>query len=245
MSEELASLIAGADLQRIGASGYLVLRGEVPTHFLKTARGAAMEVLRREHDVLQFLNGRYAAPKPEAFDVDERKNSLLTSFIDGATVAGIVASPEAPPAAAFIPLLIDHLKQIHALSVYVVPFRPTLAGRMAVARERAAGGFATPAQLERLLALRPKTPEDLVFTHGDFSLTNLILADEDTLAGVVDWGRAGIADRYQDLALFVRSFADHTHLPREEVIPLVAKAYGLETLDPEKLAFYELLDEFF
>ena len=56
---------------------------------------------------------------------------------------------------------------------------------------------------------------DLVFTHGDYCAPNVLLQlpaplaqpdgaepgvpDEPTLTGVVDWGYAGVADRWRDL----------------------------------------------
>lgn len=63
--------------------------------------------------------------------------------------------------------------------------------------------------LAGLLAVRP-AEEDLVFTHGDPSLPNVILeASELTgfVTGFVDVGRAGVGDRYRDLALAARSLA--------------------------------------
>src|SRR5439155_1556483 len=61
-----------------------------------------------------------------------------------------------------------------------------------------------------LVATRP-AGEDLVLTHGDYCLPNVILRGPTLgnpgLAGFVDVGRAGLADRYRDLALASRSIA--------------------------------------
>jgi len=62
------------------------------------------------------------------------------------------------------------------------------------------------------------------------------------VSGFVDCANAGIADRYQDLALCARSVADN--LGVEWVQPLFAR-YGLDQPDESKLAYYQLLDEFF
>ncbi len=51
-----------------------------------------------------------------------------------------------------------------------------------------------------------------------------------------------MADRYQDLALAARSIA--YNFGAEWIKPFL-DAYGLTEIDPAKIAFYKLLDEFF
>nr|QQZ51527.1 phosphotransferase [Phenylobacterium glaciei] len=91
----------------------------------------------------------------------------------------------------------------------------------------------------RLTAAIPAT-EDLVLAHGDASLPNFIWGANVTL---IDLGRFGIADRYQDLSLFLRS-AQRNH-PQVDAVHLLATHYPLTDLDAVRLAFYQFLDEFF
>ncbi len=62
------------------------------------------------------------------------------------------------------------------------------------------------------------------------------------LSGFIDLGRVGIADRYQDLELAVRSLPLNFGPSWE---PLLWEAYGLKEVDVAKIEFYQLLDEFF
>jgi aminoglycoside phosphotransferase len=48
-----------------------------------------------------------------------------------------------------------------------------------------------------LLDKRPDT-EDLVFTHGDYCLPN-ILIDKWDIGGFIDWGRGGISDGLESI----------------------------------------------
>jgi aminoglycoside phosphotransferase len=98
----------------------------------------------------------------------------------------------------------------------------------------------TSEDLVRELFKSKPSNEDLVFTHGDYCVPNIILNDE-KLNGFVDWGNAGIADRYQDIALLTRSICYNFG---EEWQELVFEIYGIEP-DWNKIHFYRLLDEFF
>ncbi|MDZ7733719.1 MAG: phosphotransferase [Acidimicrobiia bacterium] len=85
--------------------------------------------------------------------------------------------------------------------------------------------------------LRPVGDEDLVVTHGDYTLPNVLL-DQHGVTGIVDWGRAGVADRYVDLADVSRSLV--RNLGPDTLGPFL-DAYGLEQPDLARLDFYVLL----
>jgi aminoglycoside phosphotransferase len=92
---------------------------------------------------------------------------------------------------------------------------------------------------EELVSSKP-ADEDLVFTHGDYCLPNIIL-DDGKLSGFVDWASAGVADRYQDIALLWRSIRYNFG---EECEEKIFELYAIEP-DWKKIHFYRLLDEFF
>jgi len=56
-------------------------------------------------------------------------------------------------------------------------------------------------------------------------------------------GRGGVADRYQDIALAVRSIRHN--LKSEKFVELFLDAYGLKNVDFSKIDYYILLDELF
>jgi kanamycin kinase/aminoglycoside 3'-phosphotransferase-2 len=105
-------------------------------------------------------------------------------------------------------------------------------------------GLAVREVLQELLCTRPAT-EDLVVCHGDLCLPN-VLADSDSgeITGVVDLGRLGVADRHQDLALATRSLGPTNNQYGPSAARWFLDAYGGD-VDPARLEFYRLLDEFF
>ncbi len=111
------------------------------------------------------------------------------------------------------------------------------------------GGFKDPGELlEWLKNNRP--PEDIVLTHGDYCLPN-IFARGNSISGFIDLGKAGPADRWQDIAIAIRSL-DHNFDGRyydEKRIfdfkpQMLLNALGAE-MNEEKFRYYYLLDELF
>ncbi len=100
---------------------------------------------------------------------------------------------------------------------------------------------------EELLALTPNE-EDLVVVHGDYCMPNVIIKDG-CFSGFIDMGRGGVADRYQDIALGLRSLRYNLELisneEKEKCEKAFLKGYGLDIVNEDKVSFYILLDEFF
>lgn len=109
-------------------------------------------------------------------------------------------------------------------------------------------GFKDPQELlEWLYDNRPD--EDFVLTHGDFCLPNIFIEDG-KFSGFVDIGRMGVADRYQDIAICLRSLRSNFSGRYGGKIyggfneNDFFKAIGIEP-DWDKIRYYILLDELF
>lgn len=172
---------------------------------------------------------------------------LVTAEVPGRPIAG-----DWPAAARdhVIDALAELTRALHALPVHECPFDRRLAVTVPAAlaadidlddldEERL--GSTRDQLVAELLATRP-ADEDLVVCHGDLGTLNVMI-DPDTYAvtGVVDAGSLGIADRWLDLAIATRSLEGRVG---DGAAESYLRSYGVE-LDPGKLAFYRLLDEFF
>jgi aminoglycoside 3'-phosphotransferase-2 len=183
-----------------------------------------------------------------------REYLLLTA------VPGADASVPRPPEqhGAIVAALAAGLRTLHATNISACPFDQSRRVRMAAAESHVRAGLVreddfdaarqgrTAVDLYSELVARSPASEDRVFTHGDYCLPNVLLIEDGAggfrVSGFVDCANAGIADRYQDLALCARSVADN--LGPEWVQPLFAR-YGLDGVDESKVDYYQLLDEFF
>lgn len=80
-------------------------------------------------------------------------------------------------------------------------------------------------------------PEDLVVCHGDACAPNTLLSDDGSLAGFVDLGHLGVADRWADIAVGAWSVVWNFG---EALEPTYYDGYGIE-VDLVKVAYYRLL----
>jgi aminoglycoside phosphotransferase len=240
---------SGASVWRCSAPG-------APTLYLKTAALAAELRLDDEAERLRWMKKRnLPVPTVREYGHTDQAEYLLLD-----EVAGVAASD--PTWRRFIPEMITALgkglARLHRTRIADCPFDQRLARQVHEACRRVTAGRVSEEDfdeeraglratdlLTELLATMPEG-EDLVFTHGDFCLPNVVLdrAPDGTVqvAGLVDCGRAGVADRHQDLALAVRSI-DH-NLGRGWVAPFL-HAYGMPRPRQDRMRFYTLLDEFF
>lgn len=244
---------ARIERQSIGVSRADVARVHRPGQadaFLKSEVIDAFSELDDEIARLRWLQGQgQPAPAVIATAEETGRRWLLMSALPGRDLA---SSPELPPQL-LVELLADALRGLHAIPVTACPFDQRLASRLQAAQARVEAGLVDADDFddERLgqsaqqvfAELRTTRPdhEDLVVSHGDACLPNL-LAAEGRFSGFIDCGRLGVADRNQDLALAARSLV-HNFGDTRWVAPLFRR-YGV-TADERRLAFYRLLDEFF
>ncbi|MFJ2479805.1 APH(3')-II family aminoglycoside O-phosphotransferase [Pseudomonas sp. NPDC087598] len=238
--------------QTIGESRADVLRvtpaGSAPL-FVKSEQVMTWGELPGEIQRLRWL-AEQDLPAPRVLDTttENERNWLLMTAVPGRDLASSVhLAPEQ-----IVTLLADALRSLHAVAINSCPFDHRLEAKIALAREHLLAGLideedfddsrlglSAEQVFQQLLAERPDH-EDLVVTHGDACLPNL-LADNGRFSGFVDCGRLGVSDRYQDLALAAHSITDNLG---EQWLPVFFEAYGVEP-DQQRIAFYQLLDEFF
>lgn len=232
------------------ARTYCLQRHHYLTMFLKVDKKWPRRELLEEKKVLEWLSGKLPVATVILFDEYDKNDYLLISGIAGADAANLVGNIDN---AELVILLAKGLRMIHSLPVTDCPFERTLD------RMIESAGFNVKHELvneddfndvrrgktaeelyKELLLLKP-ADEDLVFTHGDYCLPNIMI-NQQQIAGFVDLHRAGIADRYKDIALAIRSIRSNIGAGHEQTF---FKEYGISEPDTEKIEYYMLLDEFF
>jgi kanamycin kinase len=129
------------------------------------------------------------------------------------------------------------LRRLHnLLPVERCPFSWSVEDRLADARDRWEERD-RPHALEYLHTA--PAIDKLVVCHGDACSPNTVIADDGGVAGHVDFGELGVADRWADLAIATWS-TEWNYGPGWEQ-PLL-DAYGIES-DPERTAYYRRLWE--
>lgn len=246
-----AGLSAEPEIVDHGQSGDLVARcGDA---FVKIARRSETwnaQALERETAVLRWLAGQASVPRVLWSGVVADDRALVMQAVPGTAVSHV---PEADAQAALI-ATIRTLAALHAVPIAGCPFDQRLSLKLAEAEARVLDGVVDETDFDverlgltaaeawaRLIAAVPATV-DAVLAHGDASLPNFIWKSGANVT-LIDLGRFGIADRYQDLSLFLRS-AQRNH-PQVDAVHLLATHYPLTDLDEARLAFYRFLDEFF
>lgn len=215
----------------------------------------------REYQIMQWLKGKLPVPEVLCRGQKGEKKYLLMSKLQGKMSCDeeYMRQPELLAEA-----LAEGLKMLWNVDISACPYSANLDEKLRMAKYNVEhglvdvdnvepetfgpNGFANPQELlEWLESNRPE--EEPVFSHGDYCLPNVFLTDG-KVSGFLDLGRAGVADKYQDIALCYRSFL-HNYDGKYgggsygEVNPeIVFEKLGIKP-DWEKVRYYILLDELF
>lgn len=214
-----------------------------------------------EKNVMEYLNGKIKVPQIIFFKMANKYTYLLMS-----KVKGLMACDDSYLNDPYnlSKILANVLKTMWEIDVNTCSIKRSLDEILDEAKKRVKAGYGLKEDdlpivfnedrfnnFDDLLEwLRKNKPElDKVFTHGDLSLPNIFIEDGE-LSGLIDLGRGGIADRYQDIAICYRSLKhnyegyygyikkepfDINYFLNELAIPL----------DYNKIKYYILLDELF
>lgn len=233
-----------------GAYTYLLSDEQVQNRYLKITPKKLGMSMKREVEILRWLEGKLPVPKVLLYGSDMKHEYLLMSEIKGKCSCDHSFGSDLSK---LVQLLAKGLKMVHSVDISACPFDQRLCVKLKDAEHRTIKGLVgednfddirhgrKAADLFRELLITKPDKEDFVFTHGDYCLPNIII-DNGDISGFIDWGRGGISDRYQDLALVARSLAYNFD---SKWVPLLFKEYGIENIDYSKIEYYKLLDEFF
>ncbi|SEG43478.1 aminoglycoside O-phosphotransferase APH(3')-IVa [Paenibacillus sp. UNC499MF] len=253
--EELVELLGQTELtvNKTGYSGdhvYHVKEYRGAPAFLKIAPSVWWRTLRPEIEALAWLDGKLPVPKVLYTAEHGGMDYLLMEALSGkdGSHEAIQGKPEF-----FVKLYAESLRRIHSLDIRDCPLANGLDKKLRDAKRLVDERMVDPAEIKEeydctpeelyriLLADKPGT-DDPVFAHGDYCPPNLII-DGEKLSGFIDLGRAGVADRYQDIGLAIRSLRHDYGDDRYKALFL--EHYGLTGLDEDKVEYYIRLDEFF
>ena len=231
-----------------GASVWRITLSDSNAVFLKTEPLHPLAELPGELERLNWLT-RMGFKAPRVIDAEQANDRLwlLMSAVPGQDLTHYAGDPQT-----FVRAYAQGLKRLHALDTTTCPFDHSIDARLAEGQRRAEAGlvdesdfdtdrsgWTTQQVLDWLHANRPASGPAIV-THGDASTPN-ILALDGRFSGMVDCGRMGLADVWQDLALACRSIA--YNVGKEHVAAFLT-AYGAEW-DDAKYRYYCALDELF
>lgn len=231
----------------VGMSADDVYRIDTDTvYYLKIGQNLSAETER-----LQWLDGKLPIPQVVHYEVYNDEHFLLT-----AEVQGVMMMNADLPISWRIDLMAEGARMWHSLDMSDCPFGNTLHQQISHARQQLDnnkvdeyrfdaqfyGKTAHELYADLLNAMPDDDDEDLVLTHGDFCLPN-ILVDEQTghITGFVDLGEIGVSDRHLDLVLASRSIQYNFG---SKWINRFYDAYGMKR-DNLKYHFYWILNEFY
>jgi kanamycin kinase/aminoglycoside 3'-phosphotransferase-3 len=208
--------------------------------------------LKNEYQNIGWLCGKIPVPKIIEWASDEEKDYLLISELNGQMLCDdyYLTNPYLT-----VSVLSKGLQLLHSIDITNCKIINNLDKKLSLAKttvqnnmvdtddweEETKKMFQSPGLLlEYLYDNKPKN-EELVFTHGDYCLPN-IFGSGGEITGFIDLGSAGISDKWQDIAICIRSL--NWNFNTNEYENVLLENLGIEK-DTIKFNYYILLYELF
>ncbi len=228
-------------------------RDSWPRRVLRVADGADPFAVIAEVDHLDWVDRRVPCPKVVASEPRPGSgHAAVFALPVGRPILDAVAEGSLPARRAAT-LAGRALARIHDLPVSGCPFTSRVDVRTRSILRRVRSGLYDSAMfspefsdrepaalLEEARMRLDVIDEDVVVAHGDFTLECLLI-DGDTISGIRDWVRLGVADRHVDL---VPALASVENALGAAAVTEFLDAYALASVDPVKVEAYRRLAEF-
>lgn len=236
---------SGAEIYRFADNG--------TPFFLKIGRGVARELVADEAARLRWLAGRIAAPAVVGSVNDAGAEWLLTTALPGVSAVDYIKIDRAARAVPVARRMAAFLRQLHVLATADCPFDSSVAAWLPVVRRLVTNGLVDVEDFddehngwsaERVLARVEELAghaQGAVVLHGDFSLGNIIVAEDGTITGCIDVGRLGVGDPYRDIFIGWRDLGGFGEAAQAAFLAEL----GLEAFDERRRALHHVLDELF
>lgn len=228
---------------RFERAGAVLFAKHSPAAYAGTTFG-----VQREAGVIDWLQGRLRVPELIAAAGDEQGHAMVTRAVPGRPLWTLIDEPERA-----VELFAAALAELQALPIAGCPFDSGVDVRLAeLERLLALGhvaddatfdgwpGVDSPEALLTQLHARRPAPKPPVFSHGDLGDSNIFVDERGRLA-YIDLGRAGLADRWLDIAFACRDLREEIG---DEAEQRLLDRLGVAD-HPERRHYFEMLDELF
>ncbi len=215
IKNELKEFLEGCKCEEIsiGCSDTQVIKVEKnqEEYFLKIGD---KKVLHNEFIKLDFLQSKLPVPNVILHDINNSIEYIVTSKIPGEMVCSDYYMEHQSEG---IDIIVSAFKMLYDVNIDNCPIDVSLDYKLKLAEENISNGLileenVSQEALDRFGSAegilkylkKNKFKEDLCFSHGDISLPNIFAYNKE-FSGFIDVGDCGVADKWFDIAIVIRS----------------------------------------
>lgn len=189
--EEINDYIKGYTITRHPyhetADIYVLTRDDETIYLKNTLNGK----LNHEYQIQKWIDSRIQVPKALKYVKEGATEYLITSGIEGTPVYQLQKEQKEDG----VRVLAEALKLIHSMNTKGCPLTSTIDDKIKLVKINADN----PLKKRKLANLeKVNVSENIMLTHGDYCLPNILVTDDGNLGGVIDWDYGGLADQYVD-----------------------------------------------
>ena len=251
LTDKVKDFLNGAETSEIdiGCSNSQVVKiSKDSVFYLKIA---ALGELTNEYKKLQWLSGKVKVPEIVLYETNNDVEYLITKAIPGEMVCSDYYLTDDNWKLG-IPIIIEAFKELYEVDIKDCPFNVSLNYKLALIKSNIENNFdkleisdhvlekfRNPENIYKHL-VENRFKEELCFSHGDISLPNIFTLNNE-FTGFIDVGDCGIADKWFDIAIAVRTIKRNYG---EKAVDEFFKQLGVKK-DNNKINYYLLLMELY